>query len=216
MRPLSFSSKLFLSLPWLLSFLVLFPLHARADSPLEEDGEIKLHAECVTLGASIGRVEGLTRSLDDLAGPDNGAIILEGTWSAYLTPYLSEEYQLNLFFVNDFNMAQFAYGIHYSTVPFPKAFIRPWVGAYATLNLLEDLRVREYDPDTGVNEADGIGLGVAAAVGVTVRLDESLALEGFIRGDEIFTAGWLDTGEFFNDRFGVRGVYIRLLYIFQD
>jgi hypothetical protein len=145
-----------------------------------------------------------------------GAIIMEGAWSAYLTPNLSEEYQLNLFFVNDFNMAQLAYGVHYSTVPFPKAFIRPWVGAYATLNFLEDLRVREYDPNTGENHADGIGLGVAAAAGVTVRLGGSLALEALVRGDEIFTAGWLDTGEFFNDRFGVRGVYFRLLYIFQD
>ncbi len=184
-------------------------------SELDEGGEDPgFHVQCWSLGASLGRVEGLSGGLAELSGPDNSVIILEGTLSEYLTPYTSEELQLSLIFVNDFNLAQFAYGLRWSTAPFPKVFLRPWVGAYLTLNFLEDLR--DIDPMSADDNSDGIGFGLAAAAGVTMRLSRSVALEVAFKGDQIFTAGWLDTGDFFAEEFRVRGAYLRLLYFLKN
>jgi hypothetical protein len=197
---------------FVLLLIMATPLEASPFDESEEKGT--LHAQCFSLGASIGRVEGLDGGLAKLAGPDDGVIILEGIQSNYLTPYTSEEFQLTLIFVNDFNLIQGAYGRRWSTVPFPKVFLRPWVGAYVTLNLLEDLR--ENDPLSEEEESNGLGLGLAAAMGVTMRLGTSAAIEVALRGDQIFTAGWLDTGEFFNDEFRIRGAYLRLLYFIKN
>ena len=201
----------------LLIWLILaFTAPAMADLPWEEEEEkiTGLHAQSMSLGASIGQVDGLSEDLSRLAGPDNGVIILEWTQNNYFTPYASEEMQLSLLLVNNFNLLQASYGYRWSTVPFPKTFLRPWVGAYLTLNLLEDLR--ENDPMSEEEEFDGIGIGLAAALGVTMRLDDSLALEVAVKGDQIFTAGWLDTGNFFSEEFRIRGAYLRLLYFFKD
>ena len=176
--------------------------------------DVTLHAQCWSLGASIGQVEGLSGGLAELAGPDDGVIILEATQNSYLTPYTSEELQFSLIFVNEFNLVQAAYGMRWSTVPFPKVFLRPWVGAYLTLNFLEDQR--EVDPMSEDEQSDGLGVGLAAAAGVTMRLSRSIALEVAVKGDQIFTAGWLDTGDFFADEFRIRGAYLRFLYFFKD
>lgn len=197
-----------------LPLFLTFTAPAMADLPWEEDSDTPLHAQCWSLGASIGHVEGLSGELATLAGPDDGVIILEGTINNYLTPYTSEELQLTLIFVNEFNLAQLAYGRRWSTVPFPKVFLRPWVGAYLTLNFLEDQR--DVDPLSEAEQADGIGIGLAAAAGVTMRLSRSVALEAAVRGDQIFSAGWLDTGDFFAEEFRIRGAYLRLLYFFQE
>ncbi len=199
-----------------LSLILLLALTspAIAGLPWEEEEGSPLHAQCWSLGASIGRVEGLSGDLGKLAGPDDGVIILEGIQSNYLTPYTSEEFQLTLIFVNDLSLVQAAYGMRWSTVPFPKVFLRPWVGAYLTLNFLEDQR--EVDPMSEEEQADGIGIGLAASVGVTMRLGRSIALEAALRGDQIFASGWLDTGDFFAEEFRVRGAYLRLLYFFKN
>ena len=199
----------------LLIWLILaFTAPAMADIPWEEENETTLHAQCWSLGASIGQVEGLSGGLAELAGPDDGVIILEATQNSYLTPYTSEELQFTLIFVNEFNLVQAAYGMRWSTVPFPKVFLRPWVGAYLTLNFLEDQR--EVDPMSEDEQSDGLGIGLAAAAGVTMRLSRSVALEAAVKGDQIFIAGWLDTGNFFSEEFRIRGAYLRLLYFFKD
>ena len=198
-----------LFLPLFLTFIA----PAMADLPWEEDNDTSLHAQSWTLGASIGHVEGLSGELATLVGPDDGVIILEGIQSNYLTPYTSEELQLSLYVINNFTLVQAAYGMRWSTVPFPKVFLRPWVGAYLTLNFLEDQR--NVDPQAEDEQSDGIGIGLAAAAGVTMRLSRSVALEAAVRGDQIFSAGWLDTGDFFTEEFRIRGAYLRLLYFFQ-
>jgi hypothetical protein len=200
-----------------LLLLIAFAAPALAETLPWEDGEAGitgLHAQCWSLGASIGQVEGLSGGLAELSGPDDGVIILEATQNNYLTPYTSEELQFSLIFVNEFNLVQAAYGMRWSTVPFPKVFLRPWVGAYLTLNFLEDQR--EVDPMSEDEQSDGLGIGLAAAAGVTMRLSRSIALEAAVKGDQIFTAGWLDTGDFFSDEFRIRGAYLRLLYFFKD
>ena len=200
---------------WVIWFILSFNTAATAQTlPWEEGENTSLHTQCWSLGASIGRVEGLDGGLAGLAGPDDGVIILEAIQNSYLDPYKSEELQFTLFFVNDFNLVQAAYGWRWSTVPFPKTFLRPWVGAYLTLNFLEDQR--EADPQSEDEQSDGLGLGLAAAAGITMRLSQSLALEAAVKGDQIFSAGWLDTGDFFADEFRIRGAYLRLLYFFKD
>ena len=207
-------------LPWasaaalFLILLLSFTTLAMAGLPWEEEEGPSLYAQSWSLGASIGRIEGLSGNLAKLAGPDDGVILLEGIQSNYLTPYTSEELQLTLIFVNDFNLVQAAYGMRWSTVPFPKVFLRPWVGAYLTLNFLEDQR--DVDPMSEEEQADGLGIGLAAAAGVTMRLSKSIALEVAVKGDQIFSAGWLDTGEFFSEEFRIRGAYLRLLYFFKN
>jgi len=195
-----------------LLFLVAAPL--RASSWDMGEGSTELHAQCWSLGASIGHVEGLSGNLAKLAGPNDGVIILEGIQNNYLTPYTSEELQLSLYVLNDFTLLQGAYGRRWSTVPFPKVFLRPWVGAYLTLNLLEDQR--DINPQWEEDEYDGIGIGLAASVGVTMRLNRSVALEAAFRGDQIFSVGWLETGDFFADQFRIRGAYLRFVYFFKD
>lgn len=195
-------------------FLVVLSSTAIADSPLLDNTDNSPFLQCWSLGASIGVVEGLTGHLAKIAGPDDEVIILEGSQQNYLTPYTSEELQLALILVNDFNLVQGGYGMRWSTVPFPKTFLRPWVGAYLTLNFLEDHR--EVEPVTEDKQSDGIGIGIAAAAGVTVRLSRSVALEAAVRGDQIFSTGWLDTGEFFAEEFRVRGAYLRILYFFKN
>ena len=197
---------------FLLLFLVAAPLRASSWYTGEENTE--LHAQCWSLGASIGHVEGLSGNLAKLAGPNDGVIILEGIQNNYLTPYTSEELQLSLYVLNDFTLLQGAYGRRWSTVPFPKVFLRPWVGAYLTLNLLEDQR--DINPQWEEDEYDGIGIGLAASVGVTMRLNRSVALEAAFRGDQIFSVGWLETGDFFADQFRIRGAYLRFVYFFKD
>lgn len=49
-----------------------------------------------------------------------------------------------------------------------------------------------------------------------MRLSRSVAQEAAVRGDQIFSAGWLDTGDFFAEEFRIRGAYLRLLYFFQE
>jgi hypothetical protein len=200
---------------YLLLLLLLNPTPLQASEwGLAEESVSGLHAQCWSLGASIGQVEGLSGGLAELAGPDDGVIILEATQNSYLTPYTSEELQFTLIFVNEFNLVQAAYGMRWSTVPFPKVFLRPWVGAYLTLNFLEDQR--EVDPMSEDEQSDGLGIGLAAAAGVTMRLSRSVALEAAVKGDQIFIAGWLDTGDFFSEEFRIRGAYLRLLYFFKD
>jgi len=200
---------------FLLPLLILFSPSLLLASEWDEDEEVSadLHAQCLSIGASIGRVEGLSRGLKTLSGSDKGVIILELSQNDYLSPYVSEEEQLSIILVKNFNLVQGAYGMRWSTVPFPKVFLRPWVGVYVTLNLLEDLR--ENDPLSQEEEFDGIGVGLAAAMGVTMRLGNSAAAEVAVKGDQIFTAGWLDTGEFFKDRFMVRGAYVRPVYFLK-
>ena len=91
-------------------------------------------------------------------------------------------------------------------------FLRPWVGLYATLNFLEDDRdLSEYPEED--DENDGIGVGLAATMGVTMRLGHSLALEVAAKGDYMALFGRLEAGETFADAFLMRGVYLRLLFI---
>ena len=207
-RPSAFAAALFLIL------ILAFTAPAMADLPWEEEEGPTLHAQCWSLGASLGRVEGLSEDLGKLAGPDDGVIILEGIQSSYLTPYTSEEIQFSLILVNDFNLVQAAYGMRWSTVPFPKVLLRPWVGAYLTLNFLEDQR--DVDPMSENEQADGLGIGLAAAAGITMRLSKSMALEAAVKGDQIFSVGRLDSGESFADEFRIRGAYLRLLYFFKE
>jgi hypothetical protein len=197
----------------LLLLLFLFPpslLHASEWEPAEE-GAPDLHSQCWSLGGTIGRVQGLSGNLGRLAGPDDGVIMLEVTQNDYLSPYTSREFQIGLNLFNNFSMLQGAFGYRLSTVPFPKVFIRPWVGAYLTINLLED--TRDYDEEN--EEYDGTGVGLAAALGVTMRLCRKAALEVAAKGDQIFTLGWLETDEFFAEEFRISGVYIRFIYLFK-
>lgn len=194
--------------------LAVLTMPATAGGVFYEGGEASVHAQCWSLGASAGRVEGLGGDLARLAGPDDGVILLEGGKQNFKTPYTSEELQLTLVFINDFSLLQGGYGMRFSTVPFPKVFLRPWVGAYLTLNLLKD--TRGLDTYEGNEDYDGIGVGVAAAAGVTMRLTRSLALGMAVRGDRVFTAGWLDTGEYYKDAFGIRGAFLRLQYFFKE
>ncbi len=195
-----------------LSLFLTFTASAIAALPWEEGNDTSLHAQCWSFGASIGRVEGLSGALARLAGPDDRAIILEGTQNDYLTPYTSEEFQISVYLLNNFTILQGAYGMRWSTVPFPKVFLRPWVGAYLTLNFLEDDR----DINAEDEEFDGIGIGLAASMGVTMRLSRSVALEAAVRGDQVFIFGRLESDDFFSDEFKMRGAYLRLLYFFKD
>jgi hypothetical protein len=156
-------------------------------------------------------VEGLSGNLAGLAGPDKRVIVLEFAQSDYLSPYTSREFQITLNLLNDFSIFQGAFGYRFSTVPFPKVFIRPWVGAYATFNLLEDNR--DYSAEN--NESDGMGVGAAAAMGVTMKLSRKAALEVAAKGDQIFTLGWLENEEFFAEEFRIVGVYMRFIYLLK-
>jgi hypothetical protein len=193
----------------LLLLLMASPLKA---SSYDQDGDDDFHVQCWSLGASVGRVERLSGGLGELAGPDDGVIILEGIQNSFLTPYTSEELQISLFLFDNFTILQGAYGRRWSTVPFPKVFLRPWIGAYLTFNLLEDSR----DINAGDEEYDGLGVGLAAAAGVTMRLSRSAALEVALRGDQVFMTGWLESGDFFSEAFRMRGGYLRLVYFFQN
>ncbi|MCJ7500437.1 hypothetical protein MUP29_09285 [bacterium] len=186
------------------------PLLASEWEPAEESVS-GLHAQCWSLGASVGRVERLNGGLAELAGPDDEVIIIEGIQSDYLTPYTSEQYQVSLNLMNNMTLLQAAYGMRISTVPFPKVFLRPWIGAYLTLNLLEDHR----DVNAGNDEFEGGGIGLAASAGVTMKLSQWAALEMAVRGDQIFMLGQLESGDFFSDAFRMRGLYLRLVYLFQ-
>jgi len=198
-------------LPQFSSFCSFWPFQGGA-SPIDEDDEDgNLHVQCWSLGASVGRVESLNGGLAELAGPDDEVIIIEGIQSDYLTPYTSEQYQVSLNFMNNMTLLQASYGMRFSTVPFPKAFLRPWIGAHLTLNLLEDHRDINVDND----EFEGGGIGLAASAGVTMKLSQWAALEAAVRGDQIFMFGQLESGDFFNDAFRMRGVYLRLVYLFQ-
>jgi len=176
-----------------------------------EEGASGLHAQCWSLGASVGQVERLNGGLAELAGPDDGVIIIEGIQNDYLTPYTSEEYQVSLNLMNNMTLLQAAYGMRWSTVPFPKVFLRPWIGAYLTLNLLED----HQDVNGGNDEFEGGGVGLAASAGVTMKLSQWAALEAAVKGDQVFMFGQLESGNFFSDAFRMRGAYLRLVYLFQ-
>lgn len=197
-------------LPWLLLLLISSPLLASEWQPAEE-GAYGLHSQCWTLGGTLGRVDGLSGDLARLAGPDDGVIILEFTQNDYLTPYTSREYLVSLYVLNNFSILQGGIGYRWSTVPFPKTFLRPWVGAYLTFSLLEDDR----DISAGNDEYEGAGVGVAASVGVTMKLSRSLALEAAVRGDQIVTLGHLESGDFFQDEFRMHGVLLRFVYLLK-
>ena len=112
--------------------------------------------------------------------------------------------------LENITLLQGACGYRWSTVPFPKAFLRPWVGGYLTFNLLED----ERDPALGNDEFEGVGVGVAAALGMTIKFSAPLALEAALKGDRIVTLGRLESGDFFQDEFRIRGAYLRFIYLF--
>ena len=153
----------------------------------------------------------MSGNLANLAGPDDGVVILEFTQNDYLTPQTSREYLLSLHLLNNFTLLQGAFGYRWSTVPFPKTFLRPWVGAYLTINLLEDDR----DVSMGNDEFDGVGVGAAASLGVTMRVSRPLAMEAAVRGDQIVTLGRLEGGDFFRDEFRMHGVFIRIIYFLK-
>jgi hypothetical protein len=153
---LSGEKKCFRANMLLLFVLFLSAVPVSAQPQLEIDDNDEPHLRCGSLGMSFGRVEGLSGNLAELAGTSDGIIILEGTLNEYLTPYTSTEYQLSLNLLNNFSILQGSYGRRWSTVPFPKVFLRPWVGLYVTANLLEDERdvvYQEYE------EVDGLGIG---------------------------------------------------------
>jgi len=197
-------------IPLLPIILFLSAAPAGARPLLELDDNDEPHSRCASLGVSLGRVEGLSGDLARLAGASDGIIVLEGTLNEYLTPYTSTEYQLSLHLLNNFSIVQGAYGRRWSTVPFPKVLLRPWVGLYVTGNFLEDDRnvvYQEYE------EADGLGAGLASAAGLSLRLSRNFALELAVKVDTIFIFGQLETGELFGDRFEMYGIYLRLLLI---
>ena len=183
---------------------------AAAFNLVEIEGE--LHSQCWSMGGGIGNVEGLDGDLAKIAGLDSQATFIEYTQNFYLDPYVSDEFNGSLNLMNNFSVVQAAVGRRWSTVPFPKVFLRPWVGLYATLNFLEDDRdLSEYPEED--DENDGIGVGLAATMGVTMRLGHSLALEVAAKGDYMALLGRLEAGETFADAFLMRGVYLRLLFI---
>lgn len=183
---------------------------AAAFNLVEIEGE--LHSQCWSMGGGIGNVEGLDGDLAKIAGLDSQATFIEYTQNFYLDPYVSDEFNGSLNLMNNFSVVQAAVGRRWSTVPFPKVFLRPWVGLYATLNFLEDDRdLSEYPEED--DENDGIGVGLAATMGVTMRLGHSLALEVAAKGDYMALFGRLEAGETFADAFLMRGVYLRLLFI---
>jgi hypothetical protein len=183
---------------------------AAASNFIEIEGE--LHSQCWSMGGGIGNVQGLDDDLAKIAGLDSQVTFIEYTQNFYLDPYVSEEFNGSLNLMNNFSVVQVAVGRRWSTVPFPKVFLRPWVGLYATLNFLEDDRdLSEYSGEE--DENDGIGVGLATTLGVTMRLSRSLALEVAVKGDYMALFGRLEAGETFADAFMMRGVYLRLLFI---
>jgi hypothetical protein len=187
-----------------------FTPSAAAFTIMEFEGE--LHCETWTMGGGIGNVQGLDRSLAKIAELDKKVAFIEYTQNFYLDPYVSDEFNGSLNFMNNFSVMQVAVGRRWSTVPFPKVFLRPWVGLYATLNFLEDDRdLSVYSG--GEDENDGIGVGFATTLGMTMRLGHSLALEVAAKGDYMALFGRLEAGETFADAFMMRGVYLRLLFI---
>jgi hypothetical protein len=201
----------------LLPLVLLIPLvvclstvPARAQPTFELDDYDEPHSRCGSLGVSLGKVDGLSGDLAVLTGSSDGVIVLEWTQNEYLTPYTSIEYQLSLNLLNNFSILQVAYGRRWSTVPFPKVLLRPWVGLYVTGDFLEDDRHAVYQE---YEEADGLGAGLAAAVGLSLRVTRTFALELAVKADTIFIFGQLETGELFGDRFEMYGVYLRLMFI---
>jgi hypothetical protein len=186
------------------------PSAAQAFTLIEIEGE--LHSQCWSMGGGIGNVEGLDGHLEKIAGFDNQATFIEYTQNFYLNPFVSDAFNGSLNLMNNFSVMQAAVGRRWSTVPFPKVFLRPWVGLYATLNFLEDDRdLSEYSGEE--DENDGIGVGLATTLGVTMRLSRSLALEAAAKGDYMALFGRLEAGETFADSFLMRGVYLRLIFI---
>jgi len=190
--------------------LFLFAPSATAFNLIEIEGE--LHSQCWSMGGGVGNVQGLDGDLAKIAGLDNEVTFIEYTQNFYLDPYVSDEFNGSLNLMNNFSVVQAAVGRRWSTAPFPKVFLRPWVGLYATLNFLEDDRNLSVLPEEE-DEKDGIGVGLATTLGVTMRLSRSLALEAAAKGDYMALFGRLEAGETFADSFLMRGVYLRLIFI---
>jgi hypothetical protein len=187
-----------------------FASTAAAFNFMEIEGE--LHSQCWSMGGGVGNVRGLDDDLATIAGLDNQVTFIEYTENFYRDPYVSDEFIGSLNLMHNFSVVQVAIGRRWSTVPFPKVFLRPWVGLYATLNLLEDDRdLSDYSGEE--DEYDGIGVGLATTLGVTMRLSRSLALEVASKGDYMALFGRLEAGENFADSFLMRGVYLRLMFI---
>ncbi len=189
-----------------------FTPSAAAFTIMEFEGE--LHCETWTMGGGIGNVQGLDGNLAKIAELDNEVAFIEYTQNFYLDPYVSDEFNSSLNLMNNFSIVQVGIGRRWSTVPFPKVFLRPWIGLYGTLNFLEDDRDLSEQPAEEEEEVwEGLGVGVATSFGVTMRLSRSVALEVAAKGDMMMLFGRLEEGEIFSDSFQMRGVYLRLMII---
>jgi len=101
--------------------------------------------------------------------------------------------------LGDLILANLLVGAKYDLFRFPEAAVTPWSGLYLGLNYLDDrsdLEPGEYQGE----DWDGLGLGVAAAVGLSVRLGGDFILQVSARRNRFASLALLENFDAMADR----------------
>jgi len=134
--------------------------------------------------ASVGfnylELAGVGSQLGKIVRGDREAPGIVFGYSEKFDSHYSLDAYLSFTRMGDLILGNLLAGVKYDFSPFPKTFITPWGGLYLSLNYLDDRSDLEPGESQGENW-NGLGLGAAAAVGLSMRLGGDFILQASAR-----------------------------------
>jgi hypothetical protein len=121
--------------------------------------------------------------------------------------HFSEKYTSNLSLdvflsyseLGDLLLGNLLVGVKYDLSAFPKTFFTPWGGFYLSLHSLDDTSYVDPDAAQG-EELDGLGLGAAVAVGISMRFGKNIMVQVSARRNRFGSVALLENGKGMADR----------------
>jgi len=119
-------------------------------------------------GFNYMELSGVSPKLAEILDDERRTVGLLAHFSEKYTSNLSLDASLAFSQLGDLALGNLLVGLKYDLSAFPKTFFTPWGGLYLSLHSMDDTSY--VDPDAAQDEdLDGIGLGAAVAVGISMR-----------------------------------------------
>ena len=151
-------------------------------------------------GINYLKLDGVSTQLDSIARGKRDGLGIAYNYSEKFDRHYSLDGYVSVAQLGDLILANVLVGVKYDLSPFPKTALTPWGGLYLSLNYLDDRSDLEPGQEQG-EDWDGYGLGVAAAVGLSMRLGGDFILQASARRNSIGAVGLLEDFTGFADRF---------------
>lgn len=150
-------------------------------------------------GFNYLQLDGVGSQLDRVVRGDRDALGMVVHYSEKFDRHNSLDALLSIGEIGDLILANVLFGVKYDLAPFPKTALTPWGGLYLSLNYLDD-RSNLEPGETQEEDWDGLGLGAAVAVGLSMRLGEDFVLQASVRRNRFGAIALLENLDSMADR----------------